>query len=339
MINSYLHDLNYEYSLFPDDYIKNEIKAGNFIRSYIFFLIALIRNCFKIQIVSHPVFLIPIVLMRKFTKSIVIYYPFEIYGQQSTNKDFYGRLMAKLWFLIEIKTINSCDLLISQNKMRIDYYVKKYSYCGKVLELQNTKRNSSLKVIRTIPNHIGIIYAGLITEGRFVKELVQSLKYLPSHYTIYLFGKSEIDENFLSENIKQYGERLKFYGEFGAEERIILSENIQIGFLAYENSCLNNIYSASSKIFDYLENELIICSNDNQGIKYLVPNELLEIFDVESRDLGKNIAETLIKAHEKFELKKTTSFNSILKDNSFKSNVQKFQTEIESLSPIYHLRK
>lgn len=338
IIKSYVNESGYEFDLFPDDYTNIDIRFGNLLYSYFSFIKALLKNSKGIHIVSHPIFLVPVILLKKITNCIVVYYPFEIFGHQSTNKRFFGKFLAAIWFYLEAITISKCNLLITQNKYRRDYYFSKYDYTGRVLELPNIKKNMSLCVTKKDLGPIFIVYAGLITNSRFIKEFIQSLEYLSKEYSLILCGKSELEDNYLRDKISEFSGRLIHLGEFGVDEVIRLNKQVRIGFLAYENNSLNNSYAAPSKVFDYIQNYLVICSNVNLGIEQLVPSELIEFFDEKSSDVSKSIAISITRANQKSLSSGVDVFDSFLQKYNFETNLVNFQKEIKLLSNAIRVR-
>ena len=331
IINSYVSEFRFEFTLFPDHFVSTSTKNTNRVGTYFNFFKGVALNRIDVIVVSHPVFLLPLAILKMFKFYKIIYFPLEIFGHQMFNRSIYGKFISWIWFLFEKLSLPFCDLLISQNKYRINYFIRKYNYKGKTLQLTNVKKKNNLTIRKTYDDSIGVIYAGLITKGRYIEDLIKALDYLPENFFIVLCGKSEMEKNFLEDRLNKYHTRLSHLGSFNIDEQVDLVNNIKIGFLAYENNCLNNIYSAPSKIFDYINNELLICTNNNMGIKSLLKLDLLEAFDDTVIDVPLNISEALVRAANKSNTVEAHKFTEALNENSFPKNLNLFTKAIDSL--------
>ena len=256
----------------------------------------------------------------------IIYYPYELYGQQY-NK--YNELILRLEKLFVRKFY---DAIVVPSSGRLDYY-KSINPNIRGCVVRNFKRFiPTEKVDLKRSDGYNLVYLGLLDYGRRIEEIIARLELLPPRVKFTLLGR--VRKQWLSDN----QDNIKHWSTLGKLELVEEVPESQvprqlsmhdIGLISYDETCLNNILCAPAKVTDYLHADLPIIAPNLQGMREISQlNSNIELYD--SSDLSSLFA-ALTRVLLKLDARPAGSISetsSILNwDNEFK----KFQTLLASL--------
>jgi glycosyltransferase involved in cell wall biosynthesis len=177
--------------------------------------------------------------------------------------------------------VKSCDHIIMPEKNRIAYFREKYPRIAEPILLQNFPRKSDItshraNLLRELyPIHADqkiILYTGLITSGRYVEELIDSMAMCTDKFVLVMIGGSRKNYNeyreFLYRKIESYKleNRVFIHGFVPHIEIIKYMASADIGTAFYRNTNINNYYCASNKLYEFIALEKAILTNNYPGL-------------------------------------------------------------------------
>jgi glycosyltransferase involved in cell wall biosynthesis len=212
---------------------------------------------------------------KKKTGAKLIFDAHELYPES------WGGAKERAWGHVEKMCVKSCDHIIMPEKNRISYFKKKYPGIAEPILLQNFPRRSDIPTHRAnllrelYPIRADqkiILYTGLITSGRYVEELIDSMAMCTDEFVLVMIGGSR-------KNYDEYRECLyRKVGDYKLENRVFIHgfvphiellnymASADIGTAFYRNTNLNNFYCASNKLYEFIAMEKAILTNNYPGL-------------------------------------------------------------------------
>lgn len=123
------------------------------------------------------------------------------------------------------------------------------------------------KSIEKIDGKKIILYQGIISTDRDLGTLAEALELLNEDVYLVLLG-NEINSS--ADKIKKIYSKTIYLGYIPAPLHLELTSYATIGIANYDDSCLNNIYCAPNKIYEYGGFGLPILCSDVPGLEYTV---------------------------------------------------------------------
>lgn len=218
-----------------------------------------------------------------FSTKKIVYDSHELYPDTIANPK-----ISKFWSYFEgYITPKLGKRIISTNDERADHMFKKYKLnflpfiykntSFKRIEIQNVKASDLMVELKK--KWRVIVHIGAITNNRDLDNLCLSALDL-TDYTLVFVGK---DNNFIQKNIDlidKLGERFIHIDQVRQEEIYSWLKLADIGVVFYRQNNLNNIFSASNKIYDYMTLNLPILGSDSPTIiNILNENQYGEVVD------------------------------------------------------------
>jgi glycosyltransferase involved in cell wall biosynthesis len=209
---------------------------------------------------------------KKATKAKLVFDAHELMPESM------GGLKEVIWGYIEKKCITSCDAIIMPEKNRIIYFKQKYRDIPEPMLLENFPRKKEL------PTHTFdlfrkefpirqaqriILYCGSIGEGRYIEELIDSIKWCGNNFALVLLGKSFKDyEKTIYARIAANGVKDRVFLRAPVPHAHILAymASCDIGIAFYPNTDLNNYYCASNKLYEYFALNKVVLTNNYPGL-------------------------------------------------------------------------
>lgn len=199
-------------------------------------------------------------------RSRLVYYPFELYGEQHVD-------VPVIWKKFEMLLLQKYIVaLITQNHAREKVYLKSRKSRVKAFIVHNYKLSQEILTKGKLHNLLKlsgkqrlVIYEGYLTYGRCLLNLIRSSKYLSENATLVFIGKA-------LPWWKKHAVHLLLKKTYNRKIRVLpwipgkkLLENIKdacVGIIIYDNTKLNNYYCEPGKLSDYIIS----------GIPVVVPN-------------------------------------------------------------------
>ncbi len=230
-------------------------------------------------------------------KSKLVYDSHEIYLETRKSalkyllakKDYQGLLVGLLitlnFIFFERQLIKRADRVITVNESIAGFMRKKYNLKEKPLVLMNCSELNDIKSSKLLHSKLGIarnkkiiLFQGLLSPGRGLKEAIEAMKYVKNEEVVLVFMGHGLLKNELEE----------FIDRFKLNNRVFITKSVppkelpnrissaDLGIIPYKNISLNNYYSTPNKIFEYLVAGIPFIASDfpelskfvNQGVGY-----------------------------------------------------------------------
>lgn len=196
---------------------------------------------------------------------------------------------------------------LPKNENKFDYYEKKY---------QNIFKDDSRTLIST----------GGISFQRMVDKLISDFEKVKTPVKLILVGGGPKDDvNRLKKLINKGQKSMDIYliDKVSMDELRFLIKKSDVGIVNYHQKDLNNLYCASGKVYEYLEEGKPIITTENIPLK-----EFCEVHEVgiASNDFNKSI-DLIFKDYSKFQKNvylKKGSFSPIINNESLANEVRKY---------------
>jgi glycosyltransferase involved in cell wall biosynthesis len=186
----------------------------------------------------------------------LVYYPFELYGDQS--------FAPSRWLLGAEQLIlrYGIDSLITQNEHRAGIYRRERGARVEPSIVHNYKPAASMPSAGVLKAQLGldaktriVLYQGVLIEGRHLENVARSAAFLPPDVVMVLMGRGS------KEWLKGYEETIA--GELASgrvfllppvtqEELLSYVVDADVGIIIYDGSVRNNLYCEPGKLSDYI---------------------------------------------------------------------------------------
>jgi glycosyltransferase involved in cell wall biosynthesis len=201
--------------------------------------------------------LLPAVVMAHRTGGSVIYDSHEYFLERNVQRSFFWQ---KIWSIMESSLIKRVNAVITvsdsiADALSLRYQIKKPTVVRNVQPYMPYRTSESLNQLPELQDHGCIaIYAGRITSGRGLENLIEASHFL-DRVTIVIMGRgstayvSAISKKISQESLNQSVILLP------AVEPELVHEYLcsaNIGLMPTENICLSYYLGAGNKLFHYL---------------------------------------------------------------------------------------
>ncbi len=117
-----------------------------------------------------------------------------------------------------------------------------------------------------------LLYSGFITFNRGIEKMIQSLRYLPDCYLVFMGYGTEKYKKQLLKIILQSGleSRVAFYGPVPSDEVVMYAAGADLGVAPIENSCLSYYYCSPNKVFEYINAGLAVVASDFPELRKVI---------------------------------------------------------------------
>jgi glycosyltransferase involved in cell wall biosynthesis len=188
-------------------------------------------------------------------RSRLVYYPFELFGEQSGPAPWVLRSMEKL-------LLRRVDAMITQNEARSRFYRDERGARVMPAIVHNYKAARTASPNRRLAAALGlpascdiILYEGQLTGGRWLDRLIRAAAYLPSRTRLVLMGErmpwwDVHGEQLLSD--PQVAGRVLVAPFVPHEELLDYVAGARVGVIIYDDQVRNNYYCEPGKLSDYV---------------------------------------------------------------------------------------
>lgn len=206
------------------------------------------------------------------TKVLFIYDSHELYPESQKS-----RIRKLIWNKLEKLLLPKVDTIIMPEKNRAKYFEKKHQLKKDVLVIPNYPRKMHIQLVlnrieddfpQTL-NITKILYIGIISSNRKLKDIALSFVNLPEKYCLILIGpfkkksKEEFD-SFISEY--HLTNKIFVHDPIPNDEVMEYILSSDIGIVFYNNNNLNNYYCASNKLFEFIACRKPVITNNYPGL-------------------------------------------------------------------------
>ena len=112
-----------------------------------------------------------------------------------------------------------------------------------------------------------VLYQGIITENRNLEILSEAISGMDGFKLVLMGGKTQ----YLNRLLEKYPSII-YINHIKAPNHLKVTSNAYIGVVSYGYKCLNTLYCAPNKIWEYSGFGIPMLANDVPGLKYTVEN-------------------------------------------------------------------
>ena len=194
---------------------------------------------------------------KKYVLSIL-----ELYDNNKLYKKYLGKIVNQAVNVI-------CCEYNRAHIMKSWWKLKKLPYVIPNKPYTDIKDNliKDEKIMSQIRNKKIILYQGMIAKDRELSNLAKALKELDKDYWLVLMGK---DYNNNVNIIKDIYEKTIYLGYIPAPAHLLYTNYAYMGIANYDYSCLNNIFCAPNKIYEYTGFKIPVLCNEVPGLYYTI---------------------------------------------------------------------
>lgn len=172
------------------------------------------------------------------------------------------------------KVINKAAVVLCCEKhraaiMRIYYNLEREPYVlpNKPYELKNddvTLDEKYQNIIEPIKDKFIVLYQGIVTPDRPLDKIADALALLNDENTYFLIlGKTNQE---YQDELKKHYPRTVFGGFIPSPQHLLVTQYAKIGIANYDYSCLNNLFCAPNKIYEYAKFGMPMLTSTNIGL-------------------------------------------------------------------------
>ncbi len=223
----------------------------------------------------------------KLFRKKVIYDMFDSITAPFNGPNSIGKIVAK----IDEAMMNRVDAVIICTEKRREQIAK--SSPKKVEVIYNTPHYVSIKNTKNLnPNKIKLVYVGILSRDRFIREMVEVVKKNPD-YELHIGGFGKLADEL--KHISEEHENIIFYGKIPYEQTLELENSCDIMTAIYDPNVLNHYYAAPNKFYEamMLGKPLIMVKNTGMS-EVVAEHNLGELMDFNIESLQQSI-ENLVK--------------------------------------------
>lgn len=227
--------------------------------------------------------------------SKIIYDAYELYypgcGRKFSMRDYF-------FYFLERKCIKKAGYLVAANKPRALVMVGKY----RLTQIPDTILNMSDANERVIENDVkkqfAIVYTGYLSQERgllnLIEEVQQYNKIAEKKISLHIYGKGELEQQIRL--LCEKDEYLVFCGAYSNADIDSILSKYMFGYVAYSNEELNTMLCSPNKLYDYINNEVVILGNDNYTLTNFVEENQVGCCNA---DLGVGIRD-IVKNYDRY---------------------------------------
>lgn len=193
---------------------------------------------------------------RKFLLSIL-----ELYDVGNYIEKKLATIINDAKFVIACEKHRAMIMYGRYNLKEIPFVIpnKPYEYNDAILQDEYLQRK-----MHSFENKIIVLYQGIISKDRPLDKVAEALnKINDDNVYFFVLGKSN---PIVEQEIKKIYDRTVFWGFIPSPSHLIITSKCHIGVANYDMSCLNNIFCAPNKIYEYSKYGLPLLVSQNAGL-------------------------------------------------------------------------
>ncbi|GLR16336.1 glycosyltransferase [Portibacter lacus] len=246
------------------------------------FLMLLLRKIDIVVAVDYDT-IIAAQLSSRFRGTKLVFDAHEFY--EESIEIVHRKNVQKFWKWVGKKFVRKADSAYTVSGTIAQTYSEMHGIPFQTV--RNVPYFHELSKIRNPHSKKVILYQGVINQGRKLDLLVDSAKYLPEDYEVWIIGEGDLSQVLR----EQSGENVVFHSWVHPDELYRLTEKATLAYNLLDDSSRSYYYSLANKFFDYIQAG--IPSLNNSFPEYVKINERYNcciITDVNNaQELAQNI--------------------------------------------------
>lgn len=227
---------------------------------------------------------IPAYICNKLLRKKYVYDIFDYYVDAFNVPKKLKKTIEK----IDCSVINNAEATIICNEKRKEQI--KNSIPKKLVVIHNSPNNNFDKITKcsqNLSNRIKLVYVGVLTDGRFIMELVNLIKN-NKKYELHIGGFGKYEQAIRDIAIKN--DNIIFYGRISYEKTLELESMCDIITAIYDPNIRNHYYAAPNKFYEALMLGKPIIMIKNTGMDdIVVKNDIGEVAEFNILSIEKAI--------------------------------------------------
>jgi glycosyltransferase involved in cell wall biosynthesis len=221
-------------------------------------LLHAIRHKPDIVIASLPMALWVGSMVKRLNGARLVYYPFELYGEQISR---FSHTLA--W--IEKRMLRKrIDSMITQNSQRANVYVEERGCRVPPSIVHNYKSRRNVQKSGELREYVGlsaetriVLYEGRLSPSRWLDRLVQSSAYLPDNVKLVMIGTIDDKDGWWDKTMAPLMKRPEIaaktvIGSWVSPDKIMdYVADADVGVIIYDDKTRNNYFCEPGKLSDY----------------------------------------------------------------------------------------
>jgi len=220
-------------------------------------------------------------IASRVNRAKIVYDSHELYISCYGEKSF-GDF---LYYILEKLLIKKVDNVVTVNEYIAKELQTKYTLIDSPTVVMNCPQLNleddqykTTKDICDIPTNGRkvLLYQGTVQEGRGLRQLIESMKYLSDDYYLLMIGNGPLKEELEGASRKMdLSHKIYFTGMVSLVELVKYTKIANLGVILFENISLNNYYASPNKLFEYI----------HANVPVLAPNypffkDVIEKYDI-----------------------------------------------------------
>ncbi|MED1204716.1 glycosyltransferase family 4 protein [Heyndrickxia acidicola] len=221
--------------------------------------------------------------VAKLFKKKFVYDIFDYYVDAFSVPKFAKKIIEK----IDHNVINSADAVIICSEKRKEQI--KGTNPKKLLVIHNTPEDvkEDLKDLNLNKTKIKIVYVGILSSGRFIKEIAEVIKN-NKEYEFHIGGFGVFEDYF--RELSQKNININFYGKLPYKKTLELEKSCDLMVAIYDPHIPNHYYAAPNKFYESLMLGKPLIMVKNTGMDYVVAKHNIgEVIEYNVRSLKDGI--------------------------------------------------
>lgn len=184
------------------------------------------------------------------------------------------RSVGRKW---EKKVLQTTDLLVTTNETYLKYLREHYQFGDSVIMpnyplLASYSYSEKLYEVLNIPKSKKIIlYQGVLNEGRYLYEIIDSARFLNNENILVIIGSGQLAP-LLHQHVEKYNlqEKVKFIPRVDYKDLLSYTPSASLGLMLIEHINLSKKYSLANKVTEYMACGVpVLASESTENIRII----------------------------------------------------------------------
>jgi glycosyltransferase involved in cell wall biosynthesis len=188
----------------------------------------------------------------------------------------------KVWSIFHSYIIKHADVIMHAEQRRLDYFTKSYHSPAQHFLLENLPFYRAIEPRRRDNDRtLKCVYLGGLMPGRYCEEMLlafSQLRQVPVTFDLVGFFSPQSYETTIRDLLGTLNtERISVLPPVSHGDMYDFLASYDIGLAFYRNTNLNNYYCAPNKVYDYIQLQIPVITNDYPGLLDVVQHNKIGV--------------------------------------------------------------